>query len=124
MIPDMNLEDKIKLVFFIPLGFIFGVLLSAVVTFASLTSWFVLVFFFLVVIGFLVFEKISDAASLRTMEALSDRSDEELREIKERKRIGSDSKLPRYAFLLTCAAGYAATLIWPSEDILEWLSYL
>ena len=83
MIPDMNLEDKIKLVFFIPLGFIFGVLLSAVVTFASLTSWFVLVFFFLVVIGFLVFEKISDAANLRTMEALSDRSDEELREIRD-----------------------------------------
>jgi hypothetical protein len=52
------------------------------------------------------------------MEKLSDRSPDELAEIRRKKLVGRHSRLPRYVFLAAAIAGFLATLIWPASDIL------
>lgn len=118
----MNLEDKIRAVFALPLGFLLGVISSAVITFASLTHWFVLPLYLLIVIALIVFEKVSDKASLRAMEAMSDLPDEELQEMKAKKRVGNHSRLPSYVFIVGCALGYISTFVWSVTEVLNWFA--
>ncbi|MBM1228997.1 hypothetical protein JQT90_03490 [Ponticoccus sp. SC6-32] len=118
----MNFEDRIRTVFSIPLGFILGVIGSGVAELASVTSWKIFAIFLGVVALFFLFEWISDKGSLKAMEALSDRSEAELKDIRERKLLGSHSPWPRYLFLISAAVGVLACLVWSPLEILEALT--
>lgn len=118
----MNVEDKIRAIFAIPLGFILGAIGAAVAELASVTSWVVFVVFLMIVAGVFVFNRLGDVASLRLMEALSDRSEAELEKIRERKLVGSHSSRPRYLFVIGIALGVLATLIWSPLEVLRALT--
>ncbi|MEM9707720.1 MAG: hypothetical protein AAF871_02940 [Pseudomonadota bacterium] len=118
----MNVEDKIRTIFALPFGLVLGVVSSGVATLASLTHWIVLPVFALIVVAFIVFERVSDAVTLRAMEKLSDLPDEKIQELKSKKLVGRHSRLPLYMFLVGTFLGYVSTFIWSPTEILSWIA--
>jgi hypothetical protein len=114
----MNSEDKIRMIFAAPLGVIAGIVASLIVDLFVIGYGRVAMIILGAIVLFVLFEKFSDGLSLRAMEKLSDRSEEELANIRKKRLHGSHSKKPRYVFLASALLGFLATFIWPAADIL------
>ena len=118
----MNTEDKIRALFAFPTGITFGVIISALFDIAIIGYWFFLAAFLGIALVVLVLDRASNSASLSIMEAFSDRSEHELKEIKNKKLAGQHSRWPRYIFFFGTITGYLATFFWSALELLKWLS--
>lgn len=114
----MRTEDRISVLFNLPIGALLGVVIASVAQLFLAGGWVVAIFISLGIAGILILVWLFDFFENRVWDAVSRKwgSSEE----DQPSRAGK-SNLPRYAFAAGLCIGLIASAIWSPAEITKWL---